>query len=52
VSNTFERSPEDRATYVKWCCGAFVTYGSIGIIAAALILAAHFSRLPIQFAGN
>jgi hypothetical protein len=46
------RSLEDKATYVKWCLGAFVVYRSVSLLAVAVILANHLSRLPMQFAGN
>jgi hypothetical protein len=47
----FERSPEDKATYAKWRRGMFIFYGSIGLVAVAVVLAAHFSRVALQVAG-
>ena len=48
----FEHLPENGSTYTKWCRGAFIFYGSISLVGFAVILAAHFSHLPVQFAGN
>jgi hypothetical protein len=46
------RSLEDEATYVKWRRGMYIFYTGVGLVAAGVISAAHFARLPIQFAGN
>jgi hypothetical protein len=43
---------DDEATYTKWLRGAFLFYGSVGLVMAAVILAARLSHLGIQFAGN
>jgi hypothetical protein len=48
----FEHSPEGGSTYAKWRRGAFIFYWSISLFGLAVILAAHFSHLPVQFAGN
>jgi hypothetical protein len=52
VNNSFERSPEDGATYTKWLRGTIILYGGIGLVALAVILAGHFSSVAIQVAGN
>jgi hypothetical protein len=49
---TFANSPEDEATYVKWRRGMMIFYGSIGLLAVAVFLAAHFSHPALQLAGN
>jgi hypothetical protein len=48
----FKRSPEDAATYAKWHRGICIFYGCIGLVVASVFLAAHFSRLAFQLAGN
>jgi hypothetical protein len=48
----FEHSPEDKATYAKWRRGMCIFYGCIGLAVAGIFLAAHFSRLAFQMAGN
>jgi hypothetical protein len=52
MSKPLKRSPEDEATYVKWRWGVFIFYVSIGLVAVGIGVAAHFSRLASQFAGN
>jgi hypothetical protein len=52
VTNSFERSPEDGVTYTKWLRATIAFYASIGFVAVAVILAGHFTRLPIQLAEN
>jgi hypothetical protein len=52
VTNSFERSPEDGVTYTKWLRATIAFYASIGFGAVAVILAGHFTRLPIQLAEN
>jgi hypothetical protein len=47
-----KRSPEDAATYAKWRRGMCIFYGCIGLVVAGVFLAAHFSRLAFQLAGN
>jgi hypothetical protein len=49
---SFKRSPEDEATYAKWRRGMFIFYGSIGLVAVAIILVTHFSRAAFQLFGN
>jgi hypothetical protein len=49
---TFAGSPEDKATYAKWRRGIVIFYGSVGLVAVAVFLAAHFSYLALQLAGN
>jgi hypothetical protein len=48
----FKRSPEDAATYAKWRRGMCIFYGCIGLVVASVLLAAHFSHLALQLAGN
>jgi hypothetical protein len=48
----FKRSPEDAATYFKWRRGMCIFYGCISLVVASVFLAAHFSRLAFQLAGN
>jgi hypothetical protein len=49
---TLASSPEDEATYVKWRRGMVIFYGSIGLVAVAAFLAAHFSHPALQLAGD
>jgi len=48
----FNKSPEDKATYVEWRRGVFIFYGCIGFVVVGILFAAHFARLALQFAGN
>jgi hypothetical protein len=47
---TFAGSPEDKATYAKWRRGIVIFYGSVGLVAVAVFLAAHFSHLAFHAA--
>jgi hypothetical protein len=49
---TFASSSEDEATYAKWRRGMVIFYGSMGLVAVAVFLAAHFSHPALQLAGN
>jgi hypothetical protein len=48
----FTPSPEDAATYAKWRRGMCIFYGCVGLFVVGIFLAAHFSRLAFQLAGN
>jgi hypothetical protein len=48
----FKRSPEDEATIARWRRSVLMFYGSIGLVLAAVMTAAHFARVFAQFASR
>jgi hypothetical protein len=48
----FKSSPEDNPVYTKWCRGIFVFYVCISLTGVVVLLATHFARSGLQFAGN
>jgi hypothetical protein len=48
----FKRSPEDKATYAKWRNAVLTFYGCISLVAVVVAVAAHYSGVPVQLAGN
>jgi hypothetical protein len=39
----FRHSPQDAATFRRWRRGMALFYGSVGLLVAAVLIAAHFA---------
>jgi hypothetical protein len=48
----FNRSPEDQATYAKWCRGVVIFYGCIGLLAITALVGLQLAHVTVQMAGR
>jgi hypothetical protein len=48
----FRLSPQDAATFRRWRRGMVVFYGSVGLLVAAVLIAAHFADVALHVASR